>query len=79
MKDWTFEICVAYTNVKNRLIGWKGISIGGLSAAPADVKEAMKWAIRCKAYGLILVHNHPSGYPEPSKEDIRGRHLRKPS
>lgn len=33
-------------------------------------EEAMKWAIRYKAYGLILVHNHPSGYPEPSKEDI---------
>lgn len=64
------HFCVAYTNVKNRLIGWKEISIGGLNAAPADVKEAMKWAIRFKAYGLILVHNHPSGYPEPSKEDI---------
>ena len=64
------HFCVAYTNVKNRLIGWKEISIGGLNAAPADVKEAMKWAIRYKAYGLILVHNHPSGYPEPSKEDI---------
>ena len=64
------HFCVAYTNVKNRLIGWKEISIGGLNSAPADVKEAMKWAIRYKAYGLILVHNHPSGYPEPSKEDI---------
>ena len=64
------HFCVAYTNVKKRLIGWKEISIGGLNSAPADVKEAMKWAIRFKAYGLILVHNHPSGYPEPSREDI---------
>lgn len=64
------HFCVAYTNVKNKLIGWKEISVGGLNAAPADVKEAMRWAIRYKAYGLILVHNHPSGYPEPSREDI---------
>lgn len=64
------HFCVAYTNVKNRLIGWKEIGVGGLNTAPADVKEAMKWAIRYKAYGLILVHNHPSGYPEPSREDI---------
>lgn len=31
----------------------------------------MKWGIRYKAHGLILIHNHPSGDPEPSREDIR--------
>ena len=40
-----------------------------MNAAPVDVKEAMKWALRYKAFGLILVHNHPSGDPEPSNED----------
>ncbi len=61
---------VCFLNVKNKLLGYKEISIGSLSAAPVDIKEAMKWAIRYKASGLILVHNHPSGYPEPSPEDI---------
>lgn len=61
---------VAYVNVKNRLLGYREITKGNLNAAPVDIKETMKWAIRYKAYGLILVHNHPSGYPEPSKEDI---------
>lgn len=60
----------AYVNVKNRLLGWKEITRGNMNAAPVDLKEALKWGIRYKAYGLILVHNHPSGYPEPSKEDI---------
>lgn len=61
---------IAFVNVKIRLLGYKEVSIGGLNETPVDIKEAMKWAIRYKAYGLILLHNHPSGYPEPSKEDI---------
>ena len=61
---------VSYVNVKNRLLGYQEISRGSLSAAPVDIKEAMRWGIRYKAFGLILIHNHPSGYPEPSKEDI---------
>ena len=59
-----------YLNVKNRLIGEREISIGSLSAAPVDLKEVLKWGIRYKAHGLILVHNHPSGDPAPSQEDI---------
>ena len=43
---------------------------GSLDAAPVDIKEAMRWALRFKAHGMILVHNHPSGYPEPSDADI---------
>lgn len=60
---------VSFINVKNRLLGYREIGIGNMNAAPVDVKEAMKWAIRYKAFGLILVHNHPSGDPEPSNED----------
>nr|DAU85607.1 MAG TPA: DNA repair protein-like protein [Caudoviricetes sp.] len=60
----------AYVNVKNRLLGYRIITKGNLTAAPVDIKEALKWGIRYKAYGLILVHNHPSGFSEPSKEDI---------
>ena len=63
-----FYVC--YLNVKNRLLGERRISIGSLSAAPVDMKEALKWGIRYKAHGLILVHNHPSGDPSPSEEDI---------
>lgn len=61
---------VAYVNVRNRLLGWKEITKGNLNAAPVDIKESLKWGIRYKAHGLILVHNHPSGDPEPSDEDI---------
>lgn len=61
---------VCFLNVKNKLLGYKEIGIGNMNAAPVDIKEAMRWALRFKAYGLILVHNHPSGDPEPSRADI---------
>lgn len=61
---------VCFLNTKNRLLGYKEICVGSLDAAPVDIKEAMRWALRFKAHGMILVHNHPSGYPEPSDADI---------
>ncbi len=62
---------VAFVNVKNRLLGKREIGIGNLNAAPVDVREIMKWAVRFNAYGIFLIHNHPSGDPNPSEEDIR--------
>lgn len=61
---------VCFLNTKNRLLGYKEIGIGSLDTVPVDLKEAMRWALRFKAHGMILVHNHPSGYPEPSTADI---------
>ena len=52
---------VCFLNTKNRLLGYKEICVGSLDAAPVDIKEAMRWALRFKAHGMILVHNHPSG------------------
>lgn len=63
------HIIACYLNVKNRLLGYQEIGLGNMAAAPVDVKEIMQWGIRYKAYGIILVHNHPSGDPTPSEED----------
>lgn len=62
---------VAFVNVKNRMLGKKEIGVGNLNAAPVDVREIMKWAVRFNAFGMILIHNHPSGDPNPSEEDIQ--------
>ena len=70
---------VSYVNVKNRLLGFQEITKGNLNAAPVDIKEAMKWGIRYKAYGLILVHNHPSGYPGTGPYHYWRWHFRQPS
>ena len=65
------HLYACYVNTKNRLMGKKEIGRGNMNAAPADIKEIMRWAIRLKARGIILVHNHPSGFPDPSVSDIQ--------
>lgn len=60
-----------YVDVKNKLIKDETISIGTLTFSVAHAREVFKSAIRYSAAGVILVHNHPSGDPSPSKEDIR--------
>lgn len=57
-------------NTKNHVIGKETISIGTLNASMVHPRELFKQAIRRSAAAVILVHNHPSGDPTPSKEDI---------
>ncbi|TLM97475.1 hypothetical protein FDZ73_24970, partial [bacterium] len=46
------------------------VSIGSLNASLVHPRELFKNAIKKSAAALILVHNHPSGDPSPSREDI---------
>lgn len=57
-------------NTKNRVIAKKVISIGHLQASLVHPREMFKEAIRRSSAALILVHNHPSGDPTPSREDL---------
>ena len=59
-----------HLNTKNRLLGVETISIGTLDASLVHPREVFKAAIRQSSASLILAHNHPSGDPRPSKEDI---------
>ncbi|RJO61962.1 MAG: JAB domain-containing protein [Dehalococcoidia bacterium] len=61
---------VLLLNVKNRLIGEADIYVGTLNSTPAHPREVFRQAIRRNAAAVILVHNHPSGDPEPSREDV---------
>ena len=61
---------VAMVNTRNELIMKQDISIGGLNFSSAHPREVFADAIRKGAYGIILVHNHPSGDPTPSASDI---------
>lgn len=56
---------------KNQLFAYKQISNGGVSATFTDPKLIFQTALLCHATQLILVHNHPSGNIEPSKNDIQ--------
>ncbi|CAM4050701.1 DNA repair protein RadC [Paenibacillus alkaliterrae] len=59
-----------FLNTKNVVIGQETISIGTLNSALVHPREVFKAAIRRGAASIIACHNHPSGDPTPSPEDI---------
>jgi DNA repair protein RadC len=61
---------VLYLNSRNALITDEEMGIGTVNQAPVYVREVMHRAFDVGATALILVHNHPSGDPTPSREDI---------
>ncbi len=64
------HFCIALLNVKNELIVKETISVGGLNSSPAHPREVFAPAVKRGAHAVILAHNHPSGDPAPSREDI---------
>jgi len=60
---------VILVDQKNRLIGINTVSIGSMTASVVHPREVWKPAILCNAAAVLLGHNHPSGDPQPSKED----------
>ncbi len=62
---------VLYLDRKNGLISMEDISIGDLSSSIVHPREVFKMAVKKSAAALILVHNHPSGDPAPSPEDVK--------
>jgi len=56
---------------RNRLLRKETVSIGTLNASLVHPREVFKPAIEVSAASVIIVHNHPSGDPEPSREDIK--------
>ncbi len=57
-------------DTRNQLIGVTTVSMGSLDSSIVHPREVFKEAISASAASVILVHNHPSGDPQPSKEDI---------
>lgn len=64
------NFAVILLNVKNHILSMPVISVGSLTASVVHPREVFKVAIQQTAASIILVHNHPSGDPTPSKEDI---------
>ncbi|WP_114569914.1 RadC family protein [Exiguobacterium flavidum] len=62
-------VCL-YLNTKNEVISKKTLFIGGLNTSIVHPRDIFREAIRCSAASFIAVHNHPSGDPTPSREDI---------
>ncbi len=61
---------VILLNAKNRVLSIETVSVGTLNSSAVHPRELFKPAIRNSAAAVILVHNHPSGDPTPSRQDI---------
>lgn len=64
------RVRVLHLNTKNRLIRDETISEGSIDQAAVHVREVIRRAIELGSASIILVHNHPSGDPAPSRQDI---------
>ncbi|OKZ65859.1 MAG: hypothetical protein BHW02_03385 [Clostridium sp. 28_12] len=61
---------VAMLNNKNKLIRIKEIAKGGGNFVAATIRSILNEAVKIEAAKIILIHNHPTGDPTPSKQDI---------
>ena len=66
-KEHFMVLCL---DTRNRLINCRPVSIGSLDTSVVHPREVFREAVSSSAASVIFVHNHPSGDPEPSKEDI---------
>lgn len=64
------ELLVLFLDTQNRLITDEILSRGTINYAVIFPREIVKRALQLKAAGIIIVHNHPSDDPRPSKADI---------
>jgi len=68
---------VLHLDGKNRIVCFDRVSIGTLNQPIVHPREVFKTACLSNAAAIILMHNHPTGDPEPSREDIAiTKHLR---
>lgn len=61
---------VLLLNVKNEIIAIDDVSIGSICSVEADPREVFGNPLRRGAANIILIHNHPSGCPDPSHSDV---------
>jgi DNA repair protein RadC len=66
------EMWVVHLDTKNRLLGRpRSVYRGSLNSTAVRVADLFREAVRENAAGIVIAHNHPSGDPTPSTEDVR--------
>lgn len=63
------KFIAVFLNTKNEVINWEVISVGSLNASIVHPREVFNRAIKKSASSIIVIHNHPSGHIDPSRED----------
>lgn len=64
------HLIVLFLNTKHDIIRKKTMFIGSATQSIADPRDIFRDALKLGAIKLIVAHNHPSGHPDPSQEDI---------
>lgn len=65
------QFAVLLLDVRHRLIRICSVAVGNLTHVPAHPREVFKPAVQHSAASVVLVHNHPSGDPQPSHDDVQ--------
>ncbi len=68
LKKEVFKIILL--NTKNHIIKCLNVSVGSLNSSIVHPREVFSEAVKVGCSGVLLAHNHPSGDPEPSREDV---------
>jgi len=69
-RDLRERFVAIYLDSKLRLVAWRLISLGTLDGTVVHPREVFAGAIEHRASSVVLCHNHPSGDPTPSTEDV---------
>ena len=69
-KEVREHFLVLLLNARHEVTGQETVSIGSLNASIVHPREVFRPAVLASAAATVLVHNHPSGDPEPSEEDL---------
>lgn len=64
------NVRVVLLNTKHRVQGIRSVTLGTLNSSTVRIGELFREAVRQQAAAVVLVHNHPSGDPTPSAEDV---------
>lgn len=74
MEDMRFlpqeRFAAVFLSTKNQLLCIRTLTVGTINASLARSRDVFRLALQCNAASVVLLHNHPSGNPEPSREDI---------
>jgi len=57
-------------DARNRIISEREIYVGTINSASVSARDVFRWALQDHATAVIVFHNHPSGDPSPSPQDL---------
>lgn len=72
--DLQEQFVAIFLNTTNKVIGHRVISTGSMKQCIVDIRLLVSLALHCLAENVIICHNHPSGNPKVSEQDVRITH-----